>query len=180
MHAQKKILFGLNLMTMNKNFKINDEIDSYEKVRIIGENIESKIVTLNEAKKIAASLNLDLIEINTKTNPPILKIANFEKLLYEWKRNEKKNKNATTLKEIYISANISEHDLNIKVNKAIEFLKKNYKVKVILVLKGRELARKEESQKSIYEFIVKVEDYGVVENSIKNENNKTIVILKKK
>ena len=65
------------------NHRINDEIYGYSQVRIIGDNIESKIVSLKEAKEIAESMEMDLVEINNKVNPPILRICDYNKFLYE-------------------------------------------------------------------------------------------------
>ena len=163
------------------NHRINDEINGYSQVRIIGDNVESKIVTLSEAKKIAESMELDLVEINNKTKPPILKICSYEKMIYEQKKLQKKNKQqATQIKEIQLSVNIAKHDLETKAKKATEFLEDGHKVKVVLTMKGRELTRREENKRSILEFIVMLEDVASCESNIKDEGNKTMVILKKK
>lgn len=162
-------------------YRTNDEIYNYDSVRIIGDNVESKIVTLSEAKKIAESMELDLVEINNKTKPPILKICSYEKMIYEQKKLQKKNKQqATQIKEIQLSVNIAKHDLETKAKKATEFLEDGHKVKVVLTMKGRELTRREENKRSILEFIVMLEDVASCESNIKDEGNKTMVILKKK
>lgn len=161
------------------DYQINEEISGYHQVRIIGDNIESQIVSLVEAKQIAKEMEMDLVVINTKTNPPILKICNYSKFLYEQKKLAKKNKqNQTHVKEIQLSVNIANHDLETKVKQAINFLKHGDKVKVVLTMKGRELIRREENKRCINMFIELVNEFGAVE-SRKDENNKTIVILKK-
>lgn len=173
-------------MAKNKNFnapsfRINDELHGNYDVRIIGDNIESKVVTLEEAKKIAYNAELDLIEINSKVSPPIMRIASYEKLIYEMKKNAKKNKQtAKPVKEIQLSVNISEHDLQTKANYAKRFIEDGSKVKVTLTMKGRELSRKEENKRSILEFIVMLEDVAVPESQLRDDGNKTIVTLKKK
>lgn len=174
-------------MAKNKNvfngpsFRINDELRGNYDVRIVGENIESKVVTLEEAKKIAYGMELDLIELNAKNNPPIMKIASYEKLIYELKKNAKKNKQtAKPLKEIQLSVNISEHDLQTKANSARKFIENGNKVKATLSMKGRELTRREENKRSILEFIVMLEDVAIPESQLRDDGNKTIVILKKK
>ena len=78
-------------------FRINDEIYGNYDVRITGEGIESRVLPLKEAKAVAESMELDLIEINPSTQPPIMKIASYEKLMYEIKKNAKKNKNTACL-----------------------------------------------------------------------------------
>ena len=174
-------------MAKNKNvfntpkFRINDEIKGYGEVRIVGEGIESRVVTFDEAKKIAEESEKDLIEINASVSPPIIKVASYEKMIYELKKSAKKNKQtAKPLKEIQLSVNIAEHDLTTKANNAKKFIENGNKVKVTLTMKGRELTRREENKRSILEFIVMLEDVAVPETQPRDEGNKTIVILKKK
>lgn len=169
--------------------KINDEIYGYENVRLIYKheindstnNDINKVMSLKEARKLSEEMELDLIEINGKTNPPIIRLANYSKYMYELKKQQKqKTKTPPSLKEVQLSTNISKHDLEIKANKAREFIKDGHKVKVVLTMKGRELTRKEESKKCIYEFITILEDVSIPESMPRDENNKSIVILKKK
>ena len=174
-------------MAKNKNvfnlprYRVNDEIRGYNELRIVGEGIESKITTMAEARQIAESMELDLIEINPTSNPPVVKIASYEKLMYELKKAAKKNKqSAKPLKEIQLSVNITEHDLQTKADNAKKFIENGSKVKVTLTMKGRELTRREDSKRSILEFIVMLEDVAVPEAQPRDDGNKTIVILKKK
>ena len=163
----------------DKKFRLNEEIIGHSKVRIIGDDIESKVVSLDEAKAIANSKELDLVEINGRIEIPILRICEYSKLLYEMKKNAKKQKqNVSQVKEIQLSVNIAQHDLETKAKQAINFIKHGDKVKVTLMMRGREMARREQNKKSILSFIDLVQDNAVVE-SMKDEGNKTIVILKK-
>lgn len=169
-----------NVLNMPK-FRINDELHGTYDVRIVGEDIESKIISLSEAKKIANDMEMDLIEINSNVNPPIMKIASYEKMLYEMKKAMKKNKqNVKPMKEIQLSVNISEHDLQTKVNNARKFIEGGNKVKVVLSMRGRELVRREENKRSILEFIVALENVAIPEAQPRDEGNRTVVILKKK
>ena len=169
-----------NVLNMPK-FRINDELHGTYYVRIVGEDIESKIISLSEAKKIANDMEMDLIEINSNVNPPIMKIASYEKMLYEMKKAMKKNKqNVKPMKEIQLSVNISEHDLQTKVNNARKFIEGGSKVKVVLSMRGRELVRREENKRSILEFIVALENVAIPEAQPRDEGNRTVVILKKK
>ena len=173
--AQKK--------TNQPNHRINDEIRYYNvsNVRIIGEDIESKVISLEEAKKIAASLELDLVEINGKIDTPILRICDYGKFLYEQKKAANKNKQVVKpLKEIQLRVNIAENDLKTKAKKASEFIEDGSKVKVVLSMKGRELTRREDNKKTIYEFITMLDEVAVPESMPKDEGNKTVVILKAK
>ena len=169
-----------NVLNMPK-FRINNELHGTYDVRIVGEDIESKIISLSEAKKIAKDMEMDLIEINSNVNPPIMKIASYEKMLYEMKKAMKKNKqNVKPMKEIQLSVNISEHDLQTKVNNARKFIEGGSKVKVVLSMRGRELVRREENKRSILEFIVALENVAIPEAQPRDEGNRTVVILKKK
>ena len=169
-----------NVLNMPK-FRINDELHGTYDVRIVVEDIESKIISLSEAKKIANDMEMDLIEINSNVNPPIMKIASYEKMLYEMKKAMKKNKqNVKPMKEIQLSVNISEHDLQTKVNNARKFIEGGSKVKVVLSMRGRELVRREENKRSILEFIVALENVAIPEAQPRDEGNRTVVILKKK
>ena len=169
-----------NVLNMPK-FRINNELHGTYDVRIVGEDIESKIISLSEAKKIANDMEMDLIEINSNVNPPIMKIASYEKMLYEMKKAMKKNKqNVKPMKEIQLSVNISEHDLQTKVNNARKFIEGGSKVKVVLSMRGRELVRREENKRSILEFIVALENVAIPEAKPRDEGNRTVVILKKK
>lgn len=172
----------MNKIEISIDKKINESIPYwYKEVRIVGENIESKIVSLNEAKSLAKSMDLDLIELNSQSNPPILKIANYEKMLYEAKKNAKKNaKNKHELKEIQLSASIALHDIETKVKKAKEFIEKGNNVRILLTLKGRERSRKEENKKSLYQFIDLMSDIASPMSMPIEIGNRFSVILKKK
>ena len=90
------------------SFRINDELRGNYDVRIVGDDIESRIVSLEEAKAIADEMDLDLIEINSKINPPIMRVGNYEKMVYEIKKAEKKKAHvAKPLKEVQLSVNIN-------------------------------------------------------------------------
>ena len=165
----------------SSRFRVNDEIRVFGNVRIVGKDIESEVVHISKARKMAEDMGLDLVEVQTNSDIPIIRICNYEKLLYELKKNAKKNKQqAKPLKEIQLSVNIAKHDLETKVNTAKKFIEDGCKVKVTLSMKGRELSRREENKKSILEFIVMMEDVASTEGMPKDEGNKTIVILKPK
>lgn len=168
-------------MSKTPGHRINEEITGVYECRITGEGIESKVLPFREALKVAESMGMDLIEINSSINPPIMRIAPYDKFLYHEKKNAKaKQQKPKQLKEIQLSVNIASNDLNTKANKAREFISDGYKVKVILTMKGRELLRREDNKKSIFEFISFLEEVAVPETMPKDEGNKTTVILKAK
>ena len=165
----------------SSKFRVNDEIRVGGNVRLVGEGIESKVVAMSEARKIAEDMELDLVEIQGKSDIPIVRVCNYEKMLYELKKAAKKNKQQVKpLKEIQLSVNIAKHDLETKANNAKKFIEDGSRVRVTLAMKGRELSRREDNKKSILEFIVMMDDVAVPESTPKDEGNKTVVILKKR
>lgn len=165
----------------SSRFKVNEEIKLYGNVRIVGEGIESKVVPIAEARSMAESMELDLVLLNTNGHEPVIKLCNYEKMLYEMKRMAKKNKQtAKPLKDIQLSVNIAKHDMETKANNARRFLEDGSRVRVTLTMRGREMARREENKKSILEFIVMLEDVAVPEAAPRDDGNKTSVILKRR
>lgn len=165
----------------SSRFKVNEEIKLYGNVRIVGEGIESKVVPIAEARSMAESMELDMVLLNTNGNEPVIKLCNYEKMLYEMKRMAKKNKQtAKPLKDIQLSVNIAKHDMETKANNARRFLEDGSRVRVTLTMRGREMARHEENKKSILEFIVMLEDVAVPEAAPRDDGNRTSVILKRR
>lgn len=171
--------------------RVNHEIKGYTEVRLIykenkdvdSKNDFNKVVPWKEAIRLSNEKKLDLIEINGNINPPIIKLYDYSKYLYELKKSLKqKNKKTTETKEIQLKTNIASHDLEIKVRRAKEFIEDGHKVRVVLTMKGRELSRREESKRCFYQFINDMLEGGGVgiENSPKDEDKKAIVVFKKK
>lgn len=172
-----------------KEHRINDELKNYDTIRLIykennvskSENDFTKIVSISEAFKLSEEYGLDLIEINGNVTPPIVRLQNYSKYLFELKKQQKnKVKNTVTCKEIQLNVNISEHDLKIKANKARDFINDGNKVKVVLTIKGRNLTRRDFSSINFYKFIDMLSDVAIPESMPKDDGNKVIVILKKK
>jgi translation initiation factor IF-3 len=160
---------------------VNEEINVYGNVRIVGDGIESRVVTIEEARMLSESMGLDMVMINSSGSEPVIKLCNYEKMLYEIKKAAKKNKqSAKPLKEIQLSVNIAKHDMETKAKNARKFIEDGCRVRVTLTMKGRELSRREENKKSILEFIVMLDDIAVPEAIPRDDGNKTSVILKKK
>ena len=166
-----------------KQYRINGEIyTDNPMVRVIFPDNTNKVIHISEARSIAKELELDLIEINRNGENAILRIADYQKMIYELKKRAKKNNAASKpMKEVQLSVSIAENDLRTKAGKARKFLEEGFKVKVVLTMKGREKARREENKKSLYMFITMLEDISVPETMPKDEgDNRTIVILRKK
>ena len=165
-------------------YRVNGDIfiEGTPFVRLISPDGTNEICHISEARKKAEQLELDLIEVNGKSSPPVVKIADYQKMVYEMKKNAKKQQhNNKPLKEIQLSVSIASNDMKTKANNARRFLQEGSKVKVVLTMKGREKQRREENKKSIFEFIEMLSDVSVPEAFPKDEgDSKTIVILKKK
>lgn len=167
--------------SLASKFKVNEEINVYGNVRIVGDGIESRVITIEEARMLSESMGLDMVMINSSGSEPVIKLCNYEKMLYEIKKAAKKNKqSAKPLKEIQLSVNIAKHDMETKAKNARKFIEDGCRVRVTLTMKGRELSRREENKKSILEFIVMLDDIAVPEAVPRDDGNKTSVILKKR
>ncbi len=166
---------------IKRKHKINSEIISQE-VRLVGRG-EPKIISLKEALNIANDEEKDVILINESQNPPIVKVEDYNKFLYEQEKIEKerkRNSTKTTLKEIQLSVNISDHDLETKSKKGREFLKDGDKVKVVISLKGRQKASPERGEIVMLKFAQSVSEFGIPEALPKLESGKWLMMLKAK
>lgn len=150
------------------------------KVRLVGDNIESDIYSFEEALRLADQAELDLVEIVPNAEPPVCRIVDYQKFLYEKKKKEKelKAKTAkTVIKEIRFGPNTDEHDFNFKVKHAMKFLEEGSKVKAYVHFKGRSIAYKEKGEIILLKFAQELEDYGKVEQLPKLEGNKMFLHL---
>lgn len=139
------------------------------------------ILTRTEALEKAKQLELDLIEIAHNADPPVAKIANFQKFRYEENKKERgaKKDSAGGLKELWLSPRIDEHDLKVRLNRTEEFLKKGYKVKLTVKFKGREMAHQELGHKVLQEALILLGDKAGVERESKFEGRKLSMIVGK-
>ena len=169
----------------DNRLKINREITA-NKVRLVGDNVETGIYDLRKAMHLADELNLDLVEINPNVDPPVCKILDYEKYLYQQKKRAKElkaNQKQFEIKEIRFGPNTDEHDFQFKLNHAKEFLKNGNKVKASIFFKGREITFAEQGKKNLLRFAIECEEYGRAENMPVLEGKRmimTIAPLKKK
>lgn len=151
---------------------------------MIGENGEMiGVVPIREAMDKAEELEVDLILISPTANPPVCRLADYGKFKYEQMRREKdakKKQKVVELKEVRLSPNIEENDLNTKVGSARKFLEKGDRVKVTLRFRGREMAHMATSKHILDEFAEKVADIAVVEKPAKVEGRSMAIVLAKK
>lgn len=162
---------------------INEQIRDKE-VRLVGEDGEQLgVMSSKDAMKLAKEANLDLVKIAPTAKPPVCKIIDYGKYRYELARKEKeakKKQKTTDVKEIRLSPNIDENDLNTKANQARKFLTKGDKVKVALRFRGREMAHMGSSRQILDTFFARLEDIAVVEKPAKLEGRSMIMFLTEK
>jgi len=145
----------------------------------VGENIETGIYQLRDALAMAEQ-ELDLVEISPKANPPVCKIMDYKKFLYEQKKKQKEMKAKTAkivVKEIRLGPNIDDHDFNFKLKHAINFLQDGAKVKVEVFFKGRSIIYKDKGEIVLLKFAQELEEYGKVERMPKLEGKRMIMIM---
>jgi translation initiation factor IF-3 len=162
---------------------INEQIRDKE-VRLIGEEGEQLgILPLKEAMSLAKEANLDLVKIAPTAKPPVCKIIDYGKYKYELARKDKeakKKQKITEVKEIRLSPNIDENDLNTKAIQARKFITKGDRVKVALRFRGREMAHISSGKQILDNFFSKLEDIAVVEKPAKLEGRSMILFLTEK
>lgn len=162
---------------------INEQIRDKE-VRLIGENGEQLgIMPAKDAMKLAKEANLDLVKIAPTAKPPVCKIIDYGKYRYELARKEKESKKkqkVTDVKEIRLTPNIDDNDLNTKANQARKFITKGDKVKVALRFRGREMAHTGSSKLILDNFFAKLEDVAIIEKPAKLEGRSMIMFLTEK
>jgi translation initiation factor IF-3 len=154
--------------------KINDKIRATE-VRLVGDGIEPRVVPIMEALRIAEEAGLDLVEIAAQADPPVCKIVDYQKYLYERKKKEKETKAKAAkqvLKEVRFGPNTDEHDFNFKVKHAQKFLEEGAKVKAYVHFRGRSIAYKEKGEIILLKFAQALEEFGKVEMLPKLEGNR--------
>lgn len=136
----------------------------------------------NEALKKAKELGQDLIEIAPNVDPPVAKIADFQKFRYEESKKERASKKGTSLgglKELWLSPRIAEHDLKVRLNQTEKFLKEGHKVKLTVKFKGREMAHPEVGHQVLQEALNLLGDKVAVERESKFEGRKLSMIVGK-
>jgi len=149
-------------------------------VRVVGENVEQGIFNIKEALEIAQQLELDLVEISPSANPPVCRVIDYKKFLYDQKKKQKeiKAKSAkVTVKEIRLGPNTDEHDFNFKLNHAKKFLEEGSKVKVDVFFKGRSIIYKDKGEIILLKFAQELEEVGKVERLPKLEGKRMIMII---
>ena len=163
--------------------RINEKIKGIKEVRLVGENVEPGIYTIERAMQIAEDLELDLVEIAPNAAPPVCKIVDYQKFLYNQKKREKEAKAKSTkviLKEIRFGPQTDEHDYNFKLKHAQEFLKEGCKVKAYVFFKGRSILFKDQGEVLLARFANDLEDYAKVDQLPQLEGKRMIIMFSPK
>ena len=148
-------------------------------VRLVGDNVEVGVYSIQEAIKMAQEQQLDLVEISPNADPPVCKIIDYNKFLYEKKRKEKEMKaksKASEVKEIRFTPNTDDHDFDFKAKHAEKFLKDGNKVKAYVQFKGRAIQFKERGELLLLKFAERLNDSGVLEGMPKMEGKRMLAI----
>lgn len=159
--------------------QVNEMIQS-PVVRVVGEGMEPAIMNTKEAIKLAFDQGLDLVEISPNANPPVCKIIEYQKFLYEQKKREKERKANSTkivIKEIRLGPQTDEHDFEFKLNHAIRFLKEGNKVKVDILFRGRAIVYKEQGEAQMLKFAEALLEYGKPEVMPRLEGRRMLMII---
>ncbi|MCQ2155179.1 MAG: translation initiation factor IF-3 [Bacteroidales bacterium] len=159
---------------------INEEIKAPQ-VRLVGDNIpEQGVYPIAKAMALADELELDLVEISAKADPPVCKILDYQKYLYQQRKKAKEMKNNSSkivIKEIRFGPNTDDHDFNFKLKHAQEFLQEGSKVKASVFFKGRSIVYAEQGEKLLLRFAVELEEYGRAEQMPKLEGKRMLMMI---
>jgi len=150
---------------------------------VVGENIEPGIYNFKEALAIAENLELDLVEISPTANPPVCRVVDYKKFLYELKKKQKEIKAKTAkvvVKEIRMGPQTDEHDFNFKLKHAKSFLQEGAKVKVEVFFRGRSIVYKDQGEIILLKFAQELMDFGKVEKLPLLEGKRMIMIISPK
>jgi translation initiation factor IF-3 len=163
--------------------RINEKIRGLKEVRLVGDNVEQGIYSFEEAMRIADQLELDLVEISPSAVPPVCKITDYQKFLYQQKKREKEQKAKTAkvvVKEIRFGPQTDDHDYNFKLKHAQEFLKEGCKVKAYVFFKGRSILFKEQGEMLLARFANDLEEFAKPDQIPQLEGKRMIITFSPK
>ena len=160
--------------------KINGFITAPQ-VRIVGEGVEEpKVISLREALALAEQMELDLVEISPKADPPVCRIVDYSKFLYQQKKKAKEIKSKivkVVVKEIRFGPNTDDHDYNFKLKHAENFLKEGAKVKAYVFFRGRQIVFKDQGEILLLRFATDLEEWAKVEQMPRLEGKRMFLLL---
>ncbi|WP_262891079.1 translation initiation factor IF-3 [Constantimarinum furrinae] len=159
--------------------RINEKIRA-EEVRLVGDNVEIGVYPRKKALEIAEEQGVDLVEISPNASPPVCKVMDYKKFVYEQKKREKALKSKATkviIKEIRFGPNTDDHDYEFKKKHAEKFLKDGAKLKAYVFFKGRSIIYKDQGEILLLKLAQELEDYGKVEQMPKLEGKRMIMFI---
>lgn len=160
--------------------RINKNIRNTPQVRVVGDDIEAGVYPIDEAIKMAEELGVDLVEIAPNVDPPVCKIIDYGKYLYELKKKAKEVKakaSKVVVKDIRFGPHTDEHDYQFKKNHAMKFLQEGSKVKAFVFFRGREIVFKEQGTILLLRFASELEEWGKAEQLPVLEGKKMLMVL---
>lgn len=164
-------------------YRINEAIRVKE-VRLVGDNVEQGVYTIQQALRIANDQELDLVEISPNVNPPVCRVVDYQKFIFQLKKKQKEQKAKSVkvvVKEIRFGPQTDDHDYNFKLKHAKGFLSEGSKVKAYVFFRGRSILFKDQGEVLLLRFANDLEDYGRVESMPVLEGKRmTIMIAPKK
>ncbi len=140
-------------------------------------------MTLGDALRLADEMELDLVEISPNVDPPVCKIVDYQRFLYQHKKKQKEikaNASKIVVKEIRFGPNTDDHDYNFKLKHAINFLEEGAKVRAYVFFKGRSILFKDQGEKLLARFVNDLDEYGKVDQTPRLEGKRMIIILSPK
>jgi translation initiation factor IF-3 len=149
----------------------------------VGDNVESAVMSTPAALALAKELELDLVEISPKADPPVCRIIEYKKFLYDQKKKQKEMKakqQKVVVKEIRFGPNTDDHDFNFKLKHAKKFLEEGSKLKAYVFFRGRTIVFKERGEILLLKFAQELEEYGTVEQLPKLEGKRMTVLFNPK
>ncbi|HAW72463.1 MAG TPA: translation initiation factor IF-3 [Flavobacteriales bacterium] len=162
--------------------RINDKITVAE-VRLVGDNVEPCVMKTQDAINLALEMELDLVEISPKAEPPVCRITEYKKFLYDQKKKQKEIKakqQKVVVKEIRFGPNTDDHDFQFKLKHARKFLEEGSKLKAYVFFRGRTIVFKERGEILLLKFAQELEDIGVVEQLPRLEGKRMTIIFNPK
>ena len=168
-----------NQVSKEPQHRINRAIRATQ-VRVVGENIETGVYSLREALAMAEAAGMDLVEISHNAEPPVCRIIDYSKFLYQLKKERKEIKAKSVkvvVKEIRFGPQTDEHDFNFKLKHAKEFLQEGAKVRAYVFFKGRSIMFKDQGTDILSRFIAELDECGKVEAAPKLEGKRMVVVI---
>jgi translation initiation factor IF-3 len=148
-------------------------------VRLVGDNVEVGVYSIQDAQRIAQEQGLDLVEISPNADPPVCRVIDYNKFLYEKKKKDKEMKakaKQSEVKEIRFTPNTDDHDFNFKAKHAEEFLREGNKVKAYVQFRGRAIQFKDRGELLLLKFAERLSEFGVLEGMPKMEGKRMLAI----